>query len=137
MLALVAVPAIYLAALQAVINVPRDAFRNCLKESSAKASTEKVAANAYEAWVRNTCAGQLTTLRNAIVGFNVKNGMPRKDAASDADLTVDDYLASSVDKYKFLAGVDAENAKAQASATAPAVTPPAQATPASASQPPK
>ena len=135
MIALLAVPAIYLTALQAVINAPRDAFRNCLKEASAKASSEKVAADAYEAWARNACAGQITTLRSAIVGFNVKNGMPRKDAASDADLTVDDYLASSVDKYKFLAGVDAENAKA--AAPPPPATPPAQAMPAAVPTPPK
>ena len=74
MIALVAVPVMYLAGLQAVINGPRDAFRNCLKEASVKASSDKVGSDAYEAWVRNACAGQLTTLRNAIVGFNVKNG---------------------------------------------------------------
>jgi hypothetical protein len=133
MIALLAVPAIYLTALQAVINVPRDAFRNCLKVSSAKATTEKVAGNAYEAWVRNACAPQLSALRTAIVGFNVKNGMSRKDAASDADLTVDDYLASSVDTYKFTAEINAPPPAQQA-----AVPPPtAPATPAAAPKPPK
>jgi hypothetical protein len=132
MIALLAVPAIYLTALQAVINVPRDAFRNCLKVSSAKATTEKVAGNAYEAWVRNACAPQLSTLRTAIVGFNVKNGMSRKDAASDADLTVDDYLASSVDTYRFIAE---SSTPPPAQAAAPPPTPPA--TPAAVPQPPK
>ena len=129
MIALIAVPAIYLTALQAVINVPRDAFRSCLKQSSAKATTEKVAGNAYEAWVRNACAPQLSTLRTAIIGFNVKNGMARKDAASDADLTVDDYLASSVDTYRFVAESSTPPPTQQAAA------PPA--TPAAAPQPPK
>jgi hypothetical protein len=133
MIALLAVPAIYLTALQAVINVPRDAFRNCLKVSSAKATTEKVAGDAFEAWVRNACAPQLSTLRTAIVGFNMKNGMSRKDAASDADLTVDDYLASSVDTYRFMAEVNGPSPAKQAATPPPA--PPA--TPAAAPQPPK
>jgi hypothetical protein len=133
MIALLAIPAIYLTALQGVINAPRDAFRNCLKEASAKATTEKVAGNAYEAWVRAACTGQLSGLRNAIIGFNVKNGMSRKDAASDADLTVDDYVASSVDHYKFMAEVNTPQP------AAPAATPQATpaATPAAAPQPPK
>jgi hypothetical protein len=130
MIALLAVPAIYLTALQAVINVPRDAFRNCLKVSSAKATTEKVAGDAFEAWARSACAPQLSALRNAIVGFNMKNGMSHKDAASDADLTVDDYLASSVDTYRFMAEVN----KPEAAAKQPAAPP---ATPAAAPQPPK
>jgi hypothetical protein len=137
MIALVAVPAIYLTMLQAVINVPRDAFRNCLKESSAKANTEKVTGDAFDGWVRGACNAQMTTLRNAIVGFNMKNGMSHREAASDADMTVDDYVASSVDHYKFMAEVN--KPAATAAATAPAATPPvaAVATPAAAPQPPK
>ena len=133
MIALLAVPAIYLTALRGVINAPRDAFRNCLKENSVKAANEKVAGNAYEAWVRTACTGQLAGLRNAIIGFNVKNGMSRKDAASDADLTVDDYVASSVDHYKFMAEVNTPQPAAQAAAPPP--TP--AATPAAAPQQPK
>jgi hypothetical protein len=133
MIALLAVPAIYLTALQGVINAPRDAFRNCLKEFSAKAATEKVSGDAYEAWVRAACVGQLAALRNAIIAFNVKNGMSRKDAASDADLTVDDYVASSVDHYKFMAEVNKPQPAAQAAAPPPTPT----ATPAAAPQQPK
>jgi len=133
MIALLAVPAIYLTALQGVINAPRDAFRSCLREASAKATTQKVAGGAFEAWVRGACAGQLSTLRTTIIGFNVKNGMSRKDAASDADLTVDDYVASSVDHYKFMAEVNAPPAAQQAAVPQPT----APATPAAAQQPPK
>ena len=134
MIALLAVPAIYLTALQGIINGPRDAFRNCLREASAKASTEKVGGGAYEAWVRNACAGQLSTLRTTIIGFNMKNGVARKAAGDDADLTVDDYVASSVDHYKFMAEVNTPEPAAK-QAAAPAATPPA--TPAAVPQPPK
>jgi hypothetical protein len=137
MLALVMGSALYMIAAQASMAAPTNAFRDCLKQTSAKAKSEKVAPANYEAYARNACGAQLAGLRNAITSFNVKNGMKRKDAADDAELTAGDYLASSVDKYQYLAGVDAENAKAEATATAPAVTPPAQATPASAPQKPK
>jgi hypothetical protein len=133
MIALLAVPAIYLTALQGIINGPRDAFRNCLREASAKATTEKVAGGAFEAWVRTACAGQLSTLRTTVIGFNMKNGMARKDAASDADLTVDDYVASSVDHYKFMAEVNTPEPAKQAAAPPPTVP----ATPAAVPQPPK
>jgi hypothetical protein len=52
--------------------------------------------------------------------------MARKAAASDADMTVDDYVATPVDNYQFMA-----------SQRAPTPAPTAQATPASNPQPPK
>jgi len=141
MIALVMGSALYMIATQASMAAPTNAFKDCLRQTSAKAKNEKVAPANYEAYARNACSAQLGGLTNAITSFNVKNGMKRKDAADDAALTAGDYLASSVDKYQYLAGVDAENAKtesaAAAPAPAPAATPPAQATPASAPQPPK
>lgn len=139
MIALLMGSAMYMIAAQASMAAPTNAFRDCLKQTSAKAKTEKVAPANYEAYARNACSAQLTGLTNAITSFNVKNGMKRKDAYDDAELTAGDYLSSSVDKYKYLAGVDAENAKAEAAAVTPPApaTTPAQATPASAQQPPK
>ena len=140
MIALIAASAMYMVAGQASIAAPTGAFRDCLKQTSAKAKNEKVPATAYEAYARTACGAQLSALRSALIAFNVKNGMSRKDSASDADLIADDYLASSVDNYTFLAGVAAENSKAEAAAkapAAPAATSTAQPTPASAPQPPK
>jgi hypothetical protein len=37
----------------------------------------------------------------------MKNGMSRKAAADDANMTVDDYVATSVDKYQFMASQNA------------------------------
>ena len=133
MFALVAASAIYLTGLQAAINAPRDQFRTCLKQTGAKATTEKVAADAYETYLRAACSGQLSSLRNALIGFSMKNGMAKKQASSDADMTVDDYIASSVDHYKFMADVNSPPKPAAAAPPAPA----AQATPASAQQPSK
>jgi hypothetical protein len=140
MIPLIAASAMFLAASQAAVAAPTNAYKDCLKQASIQAKKTKVAGDAYEAFTRNACSAQIAGLRNALIAFEVKNGTKRKDAATDADMTVDDYLASSVDNYKFLTGVDAENAKAEADAKARAAAPTApaaQATPASAPKPPK
>lgn len=139
MIALIAASAVSMLASQAAVAAPTIAYKDCLKQTSIQAKKEKVGGDAYEAYVRNACSGQITALRDALIAFEVKNGTKRKDAAQDADMTVDDYLASSVDNYKFLAGVAADNAKAEAdarakqAAAAPAATPAA----APAAPPPK
>ena len=120
MIALVASSAIYLTALQATISAPRDAFRACLKQATAKATGERVAADAFEAYLRNSCSAQLGSLKSAVMAFDMKNGMPRKTASSDADATVDDYIASPVDNYKYMAGMNPSMAKESAPAPTPA-----------------
>ena len=130
MIALLGASAVFLAALQASINAPTDAFRTCLKQASAKATGEKVAGDAIETYLRSACSVQLGSLKSAVVAFRIKNGMARKAAADDANMTVDDYLATSVDKYQFMADMSKPQS-APAAATPPA-------TPASvSSQPPK
>jgi len=137
MIALVGASALYLIALQASIAAPTQTFRACLKDAGGKATTEKVAPDAYEAYIRNACSAQLGALRSAVISFRMKNGMARKAAADDADMTVDDYVGTSVDNYKFMADYNAPQKPAVAAApqASPAATPPA--TPASAPQTPK
>jgi hypothetical protein len=123
--------AMYLTGLQATINAPRDAFRACLKQANGKATGDKVAADAFEAFILNACTSQHDALKSAIIAFNMKNGMARKAAASDADLTVEDYVASFVDNYKFMANMNQPKPQANAQPTPPV------STPAAAPQPPK
>lgn len=104
MIFVIGVTAVSLAALQATINVPRDAFRACMKEATSSARTENVKGDEFEAYMRGKCSVQLSSLRSAITAFNMKNGMAKKAAASDADLTIEDYVASPVDHYKFMSG---------------------------------
>ena len=127
MIALLSVSAVTLAALQASINAPTEAFRGCLKEASAKATSEKVPADSIDAYLRNACSGKLSALESAVISFRVKNGMNRKSAAADAAMTIDDYVGTSVDKYQFMATLNAPAKKA------PDATP--QPTPAAAPQP--
>ena len=123
MIVILGATSIVLAALQASITAPTEAFRNCLKEASTKATTEKVAGDAYEAYARNACSVPMSTLKSAVVAFRMKNGMSRKAAGDDADMTVDDYVATSVDKYQFFASQNAPQKPAaqatQAAAPAP------------------
>jgi hypothetical protein len=130
MIALLVASAINLTVLQASITAPTDAFRGCLREAVNKAKTDKVPGDGIEAYLKTACTAQMGTLKDALVAFRMKNGMTRKAAASDADMTVDDYVATPSDNYKFMANMNAPKA-------APAPTAPAVATPAVATQPPK
>lgn len=131
MIFLVMASSIYLAAGQASISAPTDAFRGCLREAAAKAKGEKVTGDGIEAYLRNACTVQGSTLKEALIAFRLKNGMTRKAAASDADMTVDDYVSTPVDNYKFMVDMD----KPKAAAPASAATPPTPA--AATTQPPK
>ena len=103
MIALLGASAIILAALQESIAAPTQAFRGCLRDAAAKATNEKVGADAIETYLKNACGVQMGTLKSAIVAFRVKNGMAKKAASDDAEMTVDDYVATPVDNYKFMA----------------------------------
>ena len=132
MIALLGASAITLTALQAVINAPRDAFRACLKSATQKASTEKVGGDGIEAYLKDACGVQMQSLKSAVIEFRVKNGMARKSAVDDANMTVDDYMSSPVDNYKFMAEQNAPAKAAPANPATPAPTPAAAST-----QPPK
>jgi hypothetical protein len=76
----------------------------------------------------------MSMLKNAVISFRMKNGMSHREAASDADMTVGDYLATPADNYKFMANMNAPKA---AEAPAKAVATPASAPATPPAQPPK
>src|SRR6476619_4263528 len=132
MIALLAASAIQLVAMQASISAPTDSFRGCLREAATKAKSEKVPGDGIEAYLKTACTGQMGTLKDALIAFRMKNGMTRKAAASDAEMTVDDYVATPADNYKFMANMDAPKTATPAAPATPAPTPAAVST-----QPPK
>ena len=132
MISLLAGTAIQLIAMQASISAPTDAFRGCLREAVTKAKSDKVPGDGIEAYLKNACTVQMGTLKDALVTFRMKNGMTRKAAASDAKMTVDDYVATPADNYKFMANMDAPKTATPAAPATPAPTPAAVST-----QPPK
>jgi hypothetical protein len=119
MLVLLGATSIVLTALQASINGPTDAFRGCLKEATAKATKEKVSPDGIEDYYRTNCSVQMESLKSAVIAFRVKNGMAKKAAADDATMTVEDYMAAPVDRYKFMADMDKGAPPAQAAAATP------------------
>jgi hypothetical protein len=135
MIALLAASAIYMSATQAAISAPTDAFRGCLREAATKAKSEKVTGDGIEAYLKTACTSQMGTLTDALVAFRMKNGMTRKAALADAGMTVEDYVATPSDNYKFMASQDAK--PAAAAPAAPVATAKPVVTPAAATQPPK
>lgn len=111
--------------LQASIAAPRQDFTECLKKASLQAASQKVAPDQYSAFAKNQCSGQGANFKAALVAFDVKNGVKRTQASSDADLQVDDYVAMSAEKYSAKASFNAKPA-------APPTPPPVQATAAAA-----
>ena len=131
MIAMIGASAILLTALQASINAPTEAFRGCLKSATAKATETKVAPDGIENYFKTECGVQMESLKNAVVAFRVKNGMARKTAVEDANMTVEDYMAAPADRYRFIAGMNAPAKPPEAKTEAV----PAQATPAAQPKP--
>lgn len=127
MIALIGASAIIFTALQASINAPTEAFRGCLKSASTKATDAKVDPNGIEDYFKTECSVQMESLKSAVVAFRIKNGMAKKAAVEDANLTVEDYMAAPADRYRFIAQMNTP-AKPDA-AQAPPATPAAQPKP--------
>jgi hypothetical protein len=133
MIAMLGASAISLSLVQAAIAAPTHAFRECLREAATKAQSEKVGGDAIEDYLRNACTSEMGALKDAVVAFRMKNGMSKKAAASDADMTVEDYVATPADNYKFMINY---NAPKPQPAAAPAATPAPVAAPAATPAPP-
>jgi hypothetical protein len=86
--------------LQASIAGPRQDYTECLKRAGLQAAAQQVAPDQYSAFATQQCSTQAANLKAALVAFDVKNGVKRAQAASDAQLQLDDYLAMSTEKYE-------------------------------------
>lgn len=99
----VGLSAISLSMLQASVAAPTAAFRGCLREAVAKATAEKVGGDKIEDYLRGACTVQMGSLKDALIAFRLKNGMARKAASADAEMTIDDYVSTPADNYRFMA----------------------------------
>ena len=101
MISLVAV-AIYAAAFQsAAADASRKEFTACLRQAVDKGKSEKVATPGFDAYLRAQCAPASAKFRDAMVSFDVKNKVPRKQATSDAESQISDYYSETGERYKF------------------------------------
>jgi hypothetical protein len=119
MIGVVGVSVIALSMLDAITGAT-DTFRHCLHDAATKASGDKVGGDKIEDYLKSTCTVQMNALTSAIITFRTKNGMSKKAAADDAAMTVDDYVATPADNYRFMINY---NGPAAAPAATPAATP--------------
>jgi hypothetical protein len=122
MISLLVASAIGLTALQAGVDVPRKNFGACLSSALDTALAQKIAVSDYAAFVTTTCATQASSLKTGLIGFDVKNGIKRGQAAADAQSQINDYLASSSERYEARAP-KVKSAPATVAVTAPPATP--------------
>ena len=96
------ISAILIAALlqTAAINNQRDKFISCLEGAEATAKTQKMVPEAVEAHLRQTCAAQEASFTASLIAFDLKNKVPRKQAAADAKMQIDDFVSGTVAHYK-------------------------------------
>lgn len=111
MIMLLIASTIFAAAVQnAAATSARSALTDCLRSAVAQASTNKLAADAIVSHMRQACDAPAGRLKAALVAFDVKNGISRKQAAEDADLQLDDYYATQEEKYRYLLEKGAQTA---------------------------
>ena len=87
----------------AAINGQRDSYEACLSKAFDAAKAQNMAAEALDAHLRTTCTSVEATFEAALIAFDVKNKVPRKQAAADAQLQVDDLVDNVVERYRALA----------------------------------
>lgn len=97
--------AVILAALvqSAAINSQRDNYESCLTKTFESAKAQKLPAEALDAHLRQACASIEASFEGALIAFDLKNKVPRKQAAADAQLQVNDLVDNLVERYRALA----------------------------------
>ena len=97
--------AVLLAALvqSAAINNQRDKYEACLTQAFEGAKAQKMPAEALDAHLRQGCTSIEESFEAALIAFDLKNKVPRKQAAADAELQVKDLVDNLVERYRALA----------------------------------
>lgn len=99
-----ALAAMLMVMFQPGINEPRKAFVECLRQASDKAQGASVATGEYSKFAATTCTAQADAFRAGMVNFDVKNGIKRGQATTDAQAQIDDYISMSLEKYEAKVG---------------------------------
>ena len=98
MIAIAAAMVFAATSMQAAAASSRPEFVACLKQAVEKAKGDKLKPEAFGAFARQNCATQIGSFKQGLVSFDVKNGVARKRAESDAELQIEDYLVGASEK---------------------------------------
>ena len=80
--------------------VPRKALVACLKDVQTKAKNDKIDSSGFAAYARTNCSTQIGALKEALIAIDGKNGIGRKEAASNASMDIEGYFETALDRYK-------------------------------------
>ena len=99
------ITAVIVAALvqSAAINSQRDSYESCLSKAFEAAKAQKIPAEALDANLRGACTSVESSFEAALIAFDLKNKVPRKQAAADAQLQVNDLVDNLVERYRAMA----------------------------------
>ena len=79
----------------------RSAYVSCLKDAVTSAKGANVGVEGFKDYAHKTCSTVADELKSKLVTFNVKNGMSKKAAASDAEVQLDDYVYTAEERYRY------------------------------------
>lgn len=78
----------------------RKDFVACLRTAVEQAKAQKIARDGFAAFAHQQCATIEGGFKSAMVTFDVKNKVARKQAETDAQSAIDDYVLSATDQYQ-------------------------------------
>ena len=77
----------------------RSALRTCIKTATTEAKGQKLASDALPDFIRQKCSAEEVKFKSAVWAFDSKNKVSKKQSESDANLQIDDFVASAADRY--------------------------------------
>lgn len=78
----------------------RTALRTCLKQAAVEAKAQKIANDAFPAFVRQKCSAQASSFKAAVWAFDSKNNVSRRQSESDANVQIDDFVSVAQQRYE-------------------------------------
>jgi hypothetical protein len=84
------------------LDAPRKAFSACIRAFETKSLAAKMDYNSYAAALKTSCINEATALANALTAYDVAMGTKRASAEATAASDVEDYRATSEERFREL-----------------------------------
>jgi hypothetical protein len=82
------------------LDAPRKAFSTCLRAFENKSIAAKMEPAAYAEAIKAACVGEAARLASALTAYDVAMGTKRATAEATAASDVDDYRATSAERFR-------------------------------------